>query len=176
MKAKPRDPEESLFAHGSMAFTIFNGFMIAALTLGAFLWSPITHLNEAGMPVTLANIKWMLGEVIMENGAEYSVIRHAQTYAFTTLGISQLFHAIGMRNYDKSLFRQNPFENKAMIGAFAIGLLLQLAVTEIDILVEVFETSKLSLNEWGSLILLSMIPLLTHEIIVAGKHMFRKKA
>ena len=176
MKAKPRNPEESLFAHGGMAFTLFNGFMIAALTLGAFLWSPITHLNEAGIPATLASIKWMLGEVIMENGVEYSVIRHAQTYAFTTLGISQLFHAIGIRNYDKSLFRQRLFENKAMIGAFAIGLLLQLAVTEVDILVEVFETSKLSLGEWSNLLLLSMVPLLTHEIIVAGKHIFRKKA
>ena len=163
-------------SHGGMAFTLFNGFMIAALTLGAFLWSPITHLNEAGIPATLASIKWMLGEGIMENGVEYSVIRHAQTYAFTTLGISQLFHAIGIRNYDKSLFRQRLFENKAMLGAFAIGLLLQLAVTEVDILVEVFETSKLSLGEWSNLLLLSMVPLLTHEIIVAGKHIFRKKA
>jgi len=63
-----------------------------------------------------------------------------------------------------------------MIGAFVIGLLLQLAVTEIDILVEVFETSKLSLREWGNLILLSMVPLLSHEIIVAGKHIFKKNA
>lgn len=176
MKAKPRDPQESLFAHGGMAFTIYNGFMIAALTLGAFLWSPIIHLNEAGMAVTLENIKWMLEQVIVVNGAEYSIIEHAQTYAFTTLGVSQLFHAIGMRNYDKSLFKQNLWSNKAMVGAFLIGLLLQLAVTEIDILVEVFETSKLSLKEWGNLILLSMVPLLSHEIIVAGKHIFKKNA
>lgn len=176
MKAKPRDPQESLFAHGGMAFTVYNGFMIAALTLGAFLWSPIIHLNEAGMAVTLENIKWMLEQVIMENGVEYSIIEHAQTYAFTTLGVSQLFHAIGMRNYDKSLFKQNLLSNKAMIGAFVIGLLLQLAVTEIDILVAVFETSKLSLKEWCNLILLSMVPLLSHEIIVAGKQIFKKNA
>lgn len=176
MKARPRDPQESLFAHGGMAFTIYNGFMIAALTLGAFLWSPIIHLNEAGMTLTHENIKWMLEQVVMVNGVEYSIIEHAQTYAFTTLGVSQLFHAIGMRNYDKSLFKQNLWSNKAMIGAFVIGLLLQLAVTEIDILVEVFETSKLSLREWGNLILLSMVPLLSHEIIVAGKHIFKKNA
>ena len=176
MKARPRDPQESLFAHGGMAFTIYNGFMIAALTLGAFLWSPIIHLNEAGMTLTHENIKWMLEQVVMVNGLEYSIIEHAQTYAFTTLAVSQLFHAIGMRNYDKSLFKQNLWSNKAMIGAFVIGLLLQLAVTEIDILVEVFETSKLSLREWGNLILLSMVPLLSHEIIVAGKHIFKKNA
>lgn len=165
MKAKPRDSKESLFAHGGLVFTIYNGAMIAALTLGAFLWSPVIHLNEAGLPVSLDNIKLMLGET--------DIIMHAQTYAFTTLGISQLFHAIGMRNYDKSLFRMNLLENKAMIGAFVLGLLLQVAVTEIPVLTEAFETSQLSLKEWFNLILLSMVPLLSHEIIVAGKKIFR---
>lgn len=176
MKAKPRDPNESLFAHGGLAFTIYNGFMIAGLTLGAFLWSPITHLNAEGMTVTLENIKWMLGQTIIENGMNYSIIEHAQTYAFTTLGVSQLFHAIGMRNYDKSLFKMKMFDNKAMIGAFIIGLLLQIAVTEIPVLVDVFETSKLTFKEWSNLILLSAVPLLSHEIIVAGKNLFGKKA
>lgn len=176
MKLKPRDPGESLFAHGGLIFTIYNGFMIAALTLFAFLWSPITHLMEIGDPVNLENIKKMLELTtpIIVNGHDYMIIEHAQTYAFTTLGVSQLFHAIGMRNYDKSLFKMNLFENKAMIGAFAIGLLLQVAVTEIPILVEVFETSKLTLKEWGTLIIISMIPLLSHEIIVAGKNIFKK--
>ncbi|MGD9569291.1 MAG: cation-translocating P-type ATPase [Sedimentibacter sp.] len=176
MKLKPRDPGESLFAHGGLAFTVYNGFMIAALTLGAFLWSPISHLIEIGDPVNLENIKKMLdlATPIIVNGHDYMIIEHAQTYAFTTLGVSQLFHAIGMRNYDKSLFKMNLFDNKAMIGAFAIGLLLQIAVTEIPLLVEVFETSRLTLKEWGNLILLSAVPLLSHEIIVAGKHIFKK--
>lgn len=176
MKLKPRDPLESLFAHGGLAFTVYNGFMIAGLTLGAFLWSPIIHLQAEGMAITLKNIDWMLAQTFIEHGKEYIVLEHAQTYAFTTLGVSQLFHAIGMRNYDKSLFKQNLFENKAMIGAFVLGLLLQVSVTEIDFLVEVFETSKLSLKEWGNLILLSAVPLLSHEIIVAGKHIFKKNA
>jgi len=159
MKLKPRDPNESMFA---------NGIMIAGLTLAAFLWSPIIHLRADGMVVNLVNIKAALEQT--------DIIMHAQTYAFTTLGVSQLFHAIGMRNYDKSLFRINLFDNKAMIGAFVIGLLLQLAVTEVPILVEVFETSQLSTKEWFNLILLSMVPLLSHEIIVAGKHIFGKNA
>jgi Ca2+-transporting ATPase len=165
-----------LFAHGGLAFTVYNGFMIAALTLGAFLWSPISHLIEIGDPINLENIKNMLNLAtpIIVDGHDYMIIEHAQTYAFTTLGVSQLFHAIGMRNYDKSLFKMNLFDNKAMIGAFVIGLALQIAVTEIPILVEVFETSRLTLKEWGTLILISMVPLLSHEIIVAGKKIFNK--
>lgn len=165
MKNQPRDSKESLFAHGGLAFTIYNGTMIAALTLGAFLWPPIRSLNQAGLPISLGNIKLMLQET--------TIIMHAQTYAFTTLGISQLFHAIGMRNYDKSLFKMNLLENKAMIGAFTLGLLLQIAVTEIPILTEAFETSQLSLKEWFCLILLTMVPLLSHEIIVSAKKLLK---
>ncbi|MFA9423105.1 MAG: cation-translocating P-type ATPase [Sedimentibacter sp.] len=166
MNAKPRNPNESLFAHGGLIFTVYNGFMIAALTLGAFIWSPVLHLLSTSQSITLEGIKLML-----ENP---DILMHAQTYAFTTLGISQLFHAIGMRNYNKSLFKMNHLENKAMIGAFTVGLLLQIMVTEIPFLTQAFETVKLSMKEWINLILLSMIPLLSHEIIVLFKHLLNK--
>ena len=175
MNEKPRDPNESLFAHGGLAFTFYNGIMIAALTLGAFLWSPVIHLNEAGIPATLGNIRDLFNGVLVIKDADLpDIIRHAQTYAFTTLGVSQLFHAIGMRNYDKSLFQISHTDNLAMIGAFTGGLLLQILVTEIPFLTEVFETSQLSLREWINMILLSMVPLLSHEIIVMGKKIFKK--
>ncbi|MFA6982368.1 MAG: cation-translocating P-type ATPase [Sedimentibacter sp.] len=175
MNEKPRDPNESLFAHGGLAFTFYNGIMIAALTLGAFLWSPVIHLNEAGIPATLGNIRDLFNGVLVIKDADLpDIIRHAQTYAFTTLGVSQLFHAIGMRNYDKSLFQISHTDNLAMIGAFTAGLLLQILVTEIPFLTEVFETSQLSIREWINLILVSMFPLLSHEIIVMGKKIFKK--
>ena len=175
MNEKPRDPNESLFAHGGLAFTFYNGIMIAALTLGAFLWSPVIHLNEAGIPATLGNIRDLFNGVLVIKDADLpDIIRHAQTYAFTTLGVSQLFHAIGMRNYDKSLFQISHTDNLAMIGAFTGGLLLQILVTEIPFLTEVFETSQLSIREWINLILVSMFPLLSHEIIVMGKKIFKK--
>lgn len=175
MNEKPRDPNESLFAHGALAFTIYNGLMIAALTLGAFLWSPVIHLSAAGEAVTLNNIRDLFnGVLVLKNVDLNDIIMHAQTYAFTTLGVSQLFHAIGMRNYDKSLFQMKHTDNIAMIGAFTAGLLLQVLVTEIPFLTEVFETSQLSLKEWLNLILLSAIPLVSHEIIVIGKKLFKK--
>ena len=175
MNEKPRDPNESLFAHGALAFTVYNGIMIAALTLGAFLWSPIIHLNAAGEAVTLNNIRDLFnGVLVLKNVDINDIVMHAQTYAFTTLGISQLFHAIGMKNYDKSLFKMSHIDNFAMIGAFTAGLLLQVLVTEIPFLTEVFETSQLTLREWINLILLSAIPLLSHEIIVFGKNLMKK--
>ncbi|MEI3521516.1 MAG: hypothetical protein V8Q40_10885 [Anaerosacchariphilus sp.] len=39
--------------------------------------------------------------------------------------MSQLFHAVGMRDVETSLFRMNHLENKLMLAAFAIGIGLQ---------------------------------------------------
>ena len=175
MNEKPRDPKESLFAHGALAFTIYNGLMIGALTLGAFLWSPIIHLSEAGIAVTIGNIRNLLnGALVLESIDLADVIKHAQTYAFTTLAVSQLFHAIGMRNYDKSLFQMSHTDNLAMIGAFAAGLILQILVTEVPFLTDAFGTSQLKLMEWVNLTLISMIPLVSHEVIVIGKKLLKK--
>lgn len=93
-------------------------------------------------------------------------VQQAQTYAFTVLGMSQLFHAIGMRDVNLSIFRRKPFENKVMIFAFVMGLLLQLAVTEIPMLVAAFGTMPLSLAEWLMLTALSAAPLLAHEVVL----------
>ena len=175
MNQRPRDSNESLFARGALVFTVYNGIMIGSLTLAAFLWSPVTHLSQAGIPVTLGNIRDLFNGVLPVRGADLAdIIMHAQTYAFTTLGVSQLFHAIGMRNYDKSLFRMSHTDNLAMIGAFSSGLLLQILVTEVPLLTDMFETSQLSLREWINLILLSAVPLLSHEIIVLGKRILKK--
>nr|WP_312577871.1 cation-translocating P-type ATPase [Sedimentibacter sp.] len=166
MKQKPRDPGESLFANGGMIFTLYNGLVIACITLGAFLYSPIQHITADGAKITLEAIKASL--------LNPEIIKHAQTYAFVTLGTSQLFHAIGMRNTNKSLFKMKHFDNKAMILAFIVGLALQVAVTEVPILTEMFETVRLSLREWADLLLLSMVPLVSHEILVFFKYVAQK--
>lgn len=93
-----------------------------------------------------------------------------QTYAFTVLGVSQLFHAIGMRDVNRSLFSMNHLENPGMIGAFLIGLGLQVMVTEIPWFVDAFQTVQLSFETWMQLLALSAVPLVFHEIgILAGK-------
>lgn len=168
MKSAPRDPKESLFAHGGYAITIFFGFVIGAITLTAFLITPITVVLDAGLAINLENLKLAL--------TDSAIYVQSQTYAFTTLGVSQLFNAIGMRNLNRSIFRFNHLENRMMIIAFVIGMLLQISVTEIDVLIEVFGTQELSFNEWLSLVALSTAPLWFHELFVFVKYMKRKTA
>jgi hypothetical protein len=50
-------------------------------------------------------------------------------------------------------------------------------VTEIPYLVRLFGTSRLDLNEWASLGLLSLTPLLVHELLIlSGVHEKAKKS
>lgn len=160
MKQPPRKAKESLFARGGLVCTCFYGALIAAVSLTAFLMLPWALLRANGLMVTPAS----LAEVLKNA----SVLSKAQTYAFTVLGMSQLFHAVGMRDTQKSVFRMNHLENKLMIAACIIGFLLQFAVTEVPFLIQAFGTSPLSVREWMRLSILAAAPLFAHEIMVLG--------
>ena len=80
--------------------------------------------------------------------------------------MSQLFHAVGMRNVERSVFHMELLKNRLMLVAAGLGLLLQLAVTEIGGLVRAFGTVQLSAGEWGMLLVLSSLPLVAHELLL----------
>lgn len=166
MKKPPRPVNENLFAKGAIECTIFYGTLIALISLVAFLKTPYLYLLQNNIPVTINNLIRIISNP--------QIMQKCQTYAFTVLGISQLFHAIGMRNVEKSIFKMNHFENKMMVVSFTLGIALQISVTEIPFLVELFETVKLSIDEWMQLIIFSSIPLIAHEILIflscEGKH------
>lgn len=158
MRQPPRKPKESLFAGGGLACTCFYGILIAAISLTAFFSIPYSVMKESGMAVTLEHTAELLA------GNELLLIR-AQTYAFTVLGMSQLFHAVGMRNVHKSIFRMKHGDNKLMVAACLVGFLLQFAVTEHPLLISAFGTVHLEMVEWLRLSVLASFPLLAHEIM-----------
>ncbi|HIR44888.1 MAG TPA: cation-translocating P-type ATPase [Candidatus Ventrisoma faecale] len=157
MARPPRDEKESLFAHGGLRCTVFYGLLIGGVSLAAFLMAPFAALSESGREATWAALTESLGNPM--------ILSRAQTYAFTVLGLSQLFHAVGMRNMRKSVFAMDHLSNKLMIAAFFAGVALQAAVTEIPFLVHAFQTVRLSAGEWGRLLLLAAAPLFAHEVI-----------
>lgn len=148
MNQPPRKTKSSLFSNGGWFLTVFYGCVIAAISLGAF-WMGV---GEAG-----------------------GSIARGQTYAFTVLGVSQLFHAIGMRNTDKSLFSMNHNDNVWMVFAVLLGIILQVAVTSIPTLITAFGTVPLGLQQWGKLMGLCCVPMIVHEILCLLKKLTRKK-
>lgn len=157
MLEPPRKKEESLFAKGGLMCVICYGLVIGGITLAAFLKVPYDRIVAEGMPISLHNI--------LEGLKITSVLARAQTHAFTVLGISQLFHAIGMRDVNRSIFRMDHRNNPYMLLALGVGILLQAAVTEVPALIALFGTVPLSLGEWIRLIALSVTPLIVHELL-----------
>ena len=158
MKETPRQPGESLFARGGGICTVFYGVLIAVISLTAFLAVPAGLLVGKGGTVTITNIAKVLEDPM--------ILAHCQTYAFTVLGLSQLFHAVGMRDVEKSVFRMNPVNNPLMILAFAVGFALQILVTEQTALVAAFQTVRLTPAEWRRLLVLAAMPLFAHELLI----------
>lgn len=153
MKEKPRSPKESLFAHGGMALLLLYGAIIGGASLVGYLVG--------------------YHEGVVERGAAYGRILGG-TLCVTVLAVSQLFHAIGMRNIHRSLFRMNHLENRFMIFAFLLGLVLQVAIVEIPVLHVFFSTTSLDASHWLLAFGLALLPLIAHECIVLGKNIMKR--
>ena len=161
MNKKPRKNGESIFADGGYFKVGLYSAIIAIVTLIAFLYTPLKELSAAGTACTLKNI--------IAQFKDNDILMKSQTLAFCTLAISELFHAIGMRDTETSIFKFNHLDNKIMILALAVGLIGQLAVTEVPFLTKIFNTSHMTGSMWLFVILLSLAPLVAHEIVVLVK-------
>jgi len=151
MKEKPRDPNEGIFAHGGMRKTLIYGLF---LTLAVLL----AYFSHA----------WLNGYFSYSDiNSFYSIEEEllcAQTMAFTTLALGELFHMVGISNTKKSFVMVFKNKNWMMLIAFVAGVLLQLLVIEVPGIQTVFSTHNLNYIEWLIMAGLSLIPLVLHEI------------
>lgn len=168
MKQAPRKSTDSMFSHGGLACTLCFGVVIGVISLLAFLTVPYQELLRQQLPITIQNLEKILKMDM--------VLAKAQTHAFTVLGMSQLVHAVGMRDVNKSVFRMKHLENPYMLLALGAGVMLQMLVTEIPYFVTLFGTSRLGIQEWGMLGVLSLTPMAVHEILILSEYLSKKSA
>ena len=167
MKEKPRKKDSGLFEKTDYSILIFYGIVITLITILSYCLPALILIAKQGN--LDKNIFLNIKDLLLNNA---DILKKSRTFAFTTLGISQLFHMIGMSDIKSYLFGIIKKKNFIMIFALIIGILLQFMVTEIPILSNLFQTSTLSFKEWCILIALSSVPLLLHELLVPY---FRKK-
>jgi Ca2+-transporting ATPase len=147
MNESPRDPEENFFAGGVGYKAAAGGIMIGLLTLGAFY----IGLRSNGYSPNADNIP-------------IEVLTYARTMAFVVLATSQLFYSLSMRNDKKTIFKIGFLSNKYLIGSVFLGLLLQLGIISIPFLSNAFKVVNLSIDDWGIVLLLAVIPFTFREI------------
>ena len=87
-----------------------------------------------------------------------------QTMVFTTLTLSQVFLALGVRSQKDSLFKIGLGSNRPLVGAVVLTFSLQLLVVYVPFLQDIFATTSLSLAELGLSVALSSIILWAVEL------------
>jgi len=163
MNKAPRKNGESIFAGGGYFKVGLYSVVIAAVTLFAFLWSPVKYLSAENMDCTVRNIINVLADKNLD------VLACSQTLAFCTLAMAEIFHAVGMRDTETSIFKFNHLDNKVMLLAIAVGVIGQVLVTEVPFMMNIFGTVKMNLPAWGLVTLLGLVPLFVHEVVVLVK-------
>ena len=124
MRQPPRPAGEPVVTGRMWLGIFFVGAIMAAGTLYAL---------DAALP----------GGLVHGSGS----IRHAQTMAFTTLILFQLFNVFNARSDDDSAFR-GVFENRWLWAAVSVSAALQIAVVYTPFLQRAFSTKSLTISDW----------------------------
>lgn len=169
MDDMPRNPKESLFSNGGYWITFGFGLLITITTVFAFLMIPMIEYQRYSLEA--------IADILNPNSPNFNadVLAMSQTSAFCVLAISELFHMLGMTSFKKSFVHNFKTKNKLIWIAFIVGIALQFAVVEIPGVNTFFSTYTLDFVHWLYVILLSMAPLVLHEIIVLIR-LLKKKA
>ena len=141
MKHKPRDPRERLLNRAFAGLIIWQGLLLAGVTLAAF---------AVGMA-------WY--------GDEGVGLRHAVTISFMTLALAQIFHAFNARSQMQSALNKRLFTNRWLWGAIVMCVLLQIAAVYVPLLQTVLRTVPLTLADWSLVLGFSVLPVLIVEAI-----------
>ena len=134
MKKKPIDSKKSIFADGLWGKIFVEGTMIGMLTLFAF----------------------SLGNKLF--GLEVG-----RTMAFVSLSMLELTHSFNVRS-EESIFKIGVFKNIYLVGAFVLGLILQVSVVIIPQIARIFDVVPLNKVQWIYTMLISISPIFILEI------------
>lgn len=135
MKKPPRDAGEGIFANGVGLSIGYQGVILAALTLSAYL------LGRTASP---------------EIGT---------TMAFCTLTFSQLLHSLNVRSLEKSLFEVGFHTNKYLLGAILLSIVFTVLIVQVPGLNVVFRLTALNGLQWFQAALLSAAILPIVELV-----------
>jgi len=94
-------------------------------------------------------------------------VQTAETMAFVTLSLCELFRAYTVRSEKVSIFKLGVFSNKYMQYAVGLSIFLMVAVVSLAFLQPIFNTHFPDLREWGVILGLALVPAVSEEIFKA---------
>lgn len=134
MEKPPRSRDESLMGRRTLATITLLGAVIAIGTLWVF-----------------------------SSELQYGAMK-AQTMAFTTIVMFEMFNAFNFRSIEKSLFKAGVFRNRWLWAAVGSSIVLQLAVIYVPFLQPAFGTMALGALDWLKVIGVSCLIFVAVEL------------
>ncbi|MBX6740461.1 MAG: cation-translocating P-type ATPase [Acetobacteraceae bacterium] len=108
------------------------------------MWASILSVGAVMAVGTLLVLDASLPGGLIEGSGD---LRYAQTMAFTTLTLFQLFNLFNARSDERSAFR-GLFANHWLWAAIGLSILLQAAVIYVPVLQQAFSTMGLRASDW----------------------------
>jgi len=173
MEQPPRKTNESIINASMRLGIVFQTIMQTAAVLSAFLLGLYWHLGEA-IPAGANAFLYLL----QHDWSGVDVVT-AETMAFVTLSLCELFRAYTVRSEKASLSQIGIFSNRFMQVAVGASIFLLLVVVNVPFLQPIFNTHFLSLEEWAIVGGLALLPAIAEEFTKAylrrrnGKEMSR---
>lgn len=140
MNRPPRTKESSFLSNGILPSILYQGVLESALTLFIY-WLARQWYHQENL---------------------------AETMAFATLGLIQLFHAFNVKYVFTSLFTGKAFDNKFLNGAALLSAVMLLGVIVIPGINDFFDVTAPTLPQWGLVLAVSFSIIVLVELIKWG--------
>ena len=147
MDKKPIDSKKGVFNLGMTYRMVYQGIVIGAVTIAAFLIG-IATTNEAINGLSLEQTKIEVG----------------QTMAFIVLSFAELVHIFNVRDNKRSIFTGGLFNNAKLWLAALVSGGLMFVILLIPGLREMFSIPVLPVGNILQIVLLSLAPIVVVEI------------
>lgn len=138
MKRPPRRPEARLLDGGRLLVIGGEGLMLGLIALGAFSYS-LYGLHQE--------------------------LDQARTVAFTVMVVAQLVHVFNCRSQRLSLFQLGVGTNRALVWAFLLSLVVQVAVLTVPAAAPIFKVASLPIEDWVLMGSMGLLPFVIMESI-----------
>jgi len=138
MTRPPRRPEARLLDGGRLLAIGGEGLMLGLIALGAFSYS-LYGLHQE--------------------------IEQARTVAFTVLVVAQLVHVFNCRSERLSLFQLGVGTNRALVWAFLLSLIVQVAVLTVPAVRPIFKVASLPIEDWILMGATGILPFVIMEAV-----------
>lgn len=157
MERPPRPKNEPIINKSMRLGIIVQTIAQTGAVLGAFFLGLYWHLDSL-MPAGANPLLYLL-----QHDWRGVDVQTAETMAFVTLSLCELFRAYTVRSERASVFTLGVFTNKYMQYAVGISLVLLLLVVSVPFLQPIFNTHFLSGTEWLVVLGLALIPAVAEE-------------